>query len=356
MGEISIGVARDGRSVVTGLPTGLLDFQEGVAAMLRRTLLSASVTGAGLCASVVFAQGRSWPNRPIRVVVPYAPGGATDAMARLAAQKLQEKLGVTVVVDNRAGANGTIGADLVRQAAPDGYTLLGSDATHPTSRLVMRNVPYDPVADFVLIARTARAPVLLSIDPRLPVRSIEEMVAAVRAAPDRWTFAVSSMGAPATMASIEFNRRFGTQMELVLYRGAAPAVADVVGGSVPAIFAVIPSVLPLVRSGQLRALAIAATERSPLAPDILPTGELGLPDFEFNSWYGVWGPRGLPTDIAEQLNRALTESMAEPDMVRQLASMGFEPVVQSVADAQRFIEADLIRNAALLRSANFEPQ
>jgi tripartite-type tricarboxylate transporter receptor subunit TctC len=324
--------------------------------MARRRLLLLAAAGAALPAPALHAQGRPWPSRAIRIVVPYAPGGATDAMARLAALKLQERLGVSVVVDNRAGANGTIGTDLVRQAPADGYTLLGSDATHPTSRLVMRNVPYDPVADFVLLARTARAPVLLSIDPRLPVRSIEEMVAAVRAAPQRWSFAISSMGAPATMASIEFNRRFATQLELVLYRGAAPAVADVVGGSVPAIFAVIPSVLPLVRSGQLRALAIAASARSPLAPDIAPMAELGLADFEFSSWYGVWAPRGLPAEIAEQLNRALSEAMAEPEMVRHLAGLGFEPVRQTVAEAQRFIEADLLRNAALLRSANFEPQ
>lgn len=323
--------------------------------MRRRQLLSVAA-GAAVMAPAIQAQGQSWPSRPIRLVVPYAPGGATDAMARLAATKLQEKLGVSVVVDNRAGANGTLGSNLVRQAPADGYTLLGSDATHPTSRLVMRNVPYDPVADFVLLARTARAPVLLSIDPRLPVHSVDEMVAAIRAAPERWSFAISSMGAPATMASIEFNRRFGTQLELVLYRGAAPAVADVVGGSVPAIFAVVPSVLPLVRSGQLRALAIASAERSPLAPDILPAAELGLRDFEFSSWYGVWAPRGLPTEIAEQLNRTLSEAMAEPETVRHLAGLGFEPVRQSVAEAQRFIEADVLRNAALLRSANFEPQ
>lgn len=324
--------------------------------MLRRSLLIASLAAPLLRASRVQGQPAAWPARPIRMVVPYAPGGATDAMARLAAQKLQEKLGTTLVVENRAGANGTIGADFVRQAAPDGYTLLGSDATHPMSRLVMRNVPFDPLADFTLLARTAQAPVLLAVNARLPVRTLEDLVAAARSAPERWSFAISSMGAPATMASIEFNRRFDTQLELVTYRGAAPAVADVVSGSIPAIFAVVPSILPLIRSGDLRALAICADEPSPLAPEIAPTAALGVPGFAFSSWYGVWGPRGLPTEIAERLNRALSEAVAEPDTLQQLARLGFEPVRQSLAEARRFIEQDTQRNAELLRIAKFEPQ
>lgn len=318
----------------------------------RRGMLAA---GAVVAAPSVRAQG-AWPARPIRMIVPYTPGAATDAMARLAAQKLGERLGVTVVVENRPGANGAIGSQAVLQAPADGYTIMGSASIHPMARHVMRNAPYDPVADFVPLARTARGPLVLVMNPRLPQATIPAVVEAAKADPRRWSFATSSLGAAGHLASIEFNRVTGAGIEIVGYRGSAPALTDVAAGNAQLMFDPVLATLPMVRGGQLRALGIATAGRTAVAPDTPTLAEAGLPGFEFYSWYGVWGPRAMPREIAERINRALVAGLAEPEVVARLTGLGFEPVSESVEEAERFILADVARNAALLRLANFQPE
>jgi tripartite-type tricarboxylate transporter receptor subunit TctC len=320
----------------------------------RRAILAAA--GSALAAPAVRAQTAAWPSRTIRMIVPYTPGAATDAMARLAAQKLQERLGVTVVVENRAGANGAIGSQAVLQAPPDGYTILGSASIHPMARHVMRNAPYDPVADFIPLARTARGPLVLVSNPRLPQTTIPEVVAAAKQEPARWSIATSSLGSAGHLASIEFNRATGAGLEIVGYRGSAPALTDVAAGNVQLMFDPVLATLPMVRSGQLRGLGIATRQRTTLAPDLPTLSEAGLPDFEFYSWYGVWGPRAMPVEIAHRINAALVAGLQEPEVVQRLTTLGFEPVAETVEEAQRFIEADVARNAELLRIANFRPE
>ncbi len=313
------------------------------------------LVGAMLAAPSVRAQG-TWPSRPIRMIVPYTPGAATDAMARLAAQKLGERLGVAVVVENRAGANGAIGSQAVLQAAPDGYTIMGSASIHPMARYVMRNAPYDPIADFIPLARTARGPLVLVMDPRRPQNTIAAVVEAAKNDPRNWSFATSSLGAAGHLASIEFNRITGANIEIVGYRGSAPALTDVAAGNAQLMFDPVLATLPMVRSGQLRGLGIATAARTPVAPDTPTLAEAGLPGFEFYSWYGVWGPRAMPLDIAERINRAIVAGLAEPEVVARLTGLGFEPVSETLAEADRFIAADVARNAALLRLANFQPE
>lgn len=313
------------------------------------------LVGAMLAAPSVRAQG-TWPSRPIRMIVPYTPGAATDAMARLAAQKLGERLGVAVVVENRAGANGAIGSQAVLQAAPDGYTIMGSASIHPMARYVMRNAPYDPIADFIPLARTARGPLVLVMDPRRPQNTIAAVVEAAKNDPRNWIFATSSLGAAGHLASIEFNRITGANIEIVGYRGSAPALTDVAAGNAQLMFDPVLATLPMVRSGQLRGLGIATAARTPVAPDTPTLAEAGLPGFEFYSWYGVWGPRAMPLDIAERINRAIVAGLAEPEVVARLTGLGFEPVSETLAEADRFIAADVARNAALLRLANFQPE
>ncbi len=322
----------------------------------RRGILAAGggLVGTSLAAPRVSAQ--AWPARAIRMIVPYTPGAATDAMARLAAQKLQEKLGVTVVVENRAGANGAIGSQAVLQAAPDGYTILASASIHPMARHVMKAAPYDPVTDFIPLARTARGPLVLVMNAALPQRTIPEVVAAAKADPRRWTFATSSLGAAGHLATIEFNRLTGAAIEIVGYRGSAPALTDVAAGNAQLMFDPVLSTLPMVRGGQLRGLAIATKQRTPLAPELPTAAEAGLPDFEFYSWYGVWGHRSMPREIADRINTALVDGLREPEVVQRLTGLGFEPVAETVAQAEAFIAADVARNAELLRIANFEPQ
>jgi tripartite-type tricarboxylate transporter receptor subunit TctC len=321
--------------------------------MRRRHLLGG--TAGALLAAPAQAQG-GFPARPIRMIVPYPPGGATDAMSRLAAQKIQEKLGVTVVVENRSGANGQVGSQAVLAAGADGYTILGSASIHVMARSVMRNVPYDPVADFVPLARTARGPLVLVMSPQRPQRTIPEVVAAAKAEPARWSFATSSLGAAGHLGTIEFNRVTGSNIEIVGYRGTAPALTDVAAGNAHLMFDPVLATLPMVRGGQLRGLGIATAARTPLAPDLPTMAEAGLPGFEFYSWYGIWAPRGVPPEIVARFNAALVEGMRETAVAQRLTGLGFEAVAESVAEVERFIAADVARNTDLLRLANFQPE
>lgn len=319
----------------------------------RRSILAGA--GGLALAAPSLAQG-PWPDRPIRMVVPYTPGAATDAMARLAAQKLTEKLGVTVVVENRAGGNGAIGSQAVLQAPADGYTILGSASIHPMARYVMQAAPYDPVKDFIPVARTARGPLVLVMSPNLPQRTIPEIVEAAKREPNKWSFATSSLGAAGHLGTIEFNRRTGANIEIVGYRGSAPALTDVAAGNAQLMFDPALATLPLIRGGRLHGLGIATATRTSLAPDLPTLAEAGLPGFEFYSWYGVWAARSVPRALVERMNAALNEGFAEPEIVQRLHDQGFEPVRETVAEAESFIAAEVEQNAALLRLANFQPQ
>jgi len=290
------------------------------------------------------------------MIVPYTPGAATDAMSRLAAQKIQEKLGATVIVDNRAGANGTIGGQAVLQAPADGYTIMGSASIHVMARHVMRSAPYDPVGDFVGIARTARGPLVLVMDPRRAEATIPAVVDAAKRDSRHWSFATSSLGSAGHLGTIEFNRVTGAGIEIVGYRGSAPALTDVAAGNAQLMFDPALATLPMVRSGQLRGLGIASPRRTPLAPDLPTMSEAGLPGFEFYSWYGVWGPRGMPGEIVARMNAAIVEGMREPAVVERLTNLGFEPVAESAAEFAAFIQRDVATNAELLRIANFQPE
>lgn len=321
---------------------------------IRRRAFVAGAGGLALAAPSL-AQG-TWPDRPIRMIVPYTPGAATDAMARLAAQKLTEKLGVTVVVENRAGGNGAIGSQAVLQAPADGYTILGSASIHPMAQHVMQAAPYDPVKDFIPVARTARGPLVLVMAPNLPQRTIPEIVEAAKREPNRWSFATSSLGAAGHLGTIEFNRRTGANIEIVGYRGSAPALTDVAAGNAQLMFDPALATLPLIRGGRLRGLGIATAARTSLAPDLPTLAEAGLPGFEFYSWYGIWAARGVPRALVERMNAAINEGFADPATVQRLHDQGFEPVKETVAEAERFIAAEVEQNAALLRLANFQPQ
>ena len=282
----------------------------------RRLVLAAAP--ALLAAPAVRAQSGQagaqapWPGRPIRMVVPYTPGAATDALARLAAQKIGERLGVPVVVENRAGGNGSIGSQAVLQAPADGHTILGSASVHPMARQVMKAAPYDPVADFVPIARSARGPLVLVMDPARPQRTIAEVVEAARREPSRWSFAVSSLGAAGHLSAIEFNRVTGSNIEIVGYRGTAPALSDVAAGNAQLMFDAALAILPMVRGGQLRGLGIATPARTDLAPDLPTLAQAALPGFEFYSWYGVWGPRALPLPSSPACTRPWRAACASP--------------------------------------------
>jgi tripartite-type tricarboxylate transporter receptor subunit TctC len=303
------------------------------------------------------AAAQEWPARTIRVIVPYPAGGPADFMGRLAAQKLQEKLGVTVVLENRSGASGTIGAEAVRQAAPDGYTFLAAPSVHVLGRQVVKAVPYDPVGDFTPIARYGEGPLVVLANPAaVEGKTIADALPAIRKKPDDFRFGLSALGAANHLAVLEFNKLTNLGLQIIPYRGSAPALTDLVSGQVQLMIDPIITALPLVQGGQLRALAVASTRRSSVLPDVPTAAESGLAGLEFSSWYGFWGPKNLPPNIVARVNAVLTEGMQEPAVIEKLKGLGFEPVAGTPEEFSRFIANDLARNSALLGAISYQPQ
>ena len=303
------------------------------------------------------AAAQDWPSRTIRVVVPYPAGGPADIMGRLAAQKLQEKLGVAVIVENRTGASGTIGAESVRQSPPDGYTLLAAPSVFVLARQVVRAAPYDPVSDFTPIARYGEGPLLVLANPSaVQGKTIAEALAEIRAKPNDFRFGLSALGAANHLAVLEFNRLAGLDLQIIPYRGSAPALTDLLSGQVQLMIDPIIAALPLVQSGKLRALAVTSARRSSAIPELPTAAESGMPGLEISSWYGLWGPKDMPKEIVARLNAALSEAMREPAVIERLTTFGFEPVVSTPDEFARFIQADVERSSALLRAINYQPQ
>jgi tripartite-type tricarboxylate transporter receptor subunit TctC len=326
--------------------------------MHRRSIVALILAafGTGLCSTTTMAEVGGYPNRMIRMVVPFAPGGGVDTFGRLVAEKLRNRHGVTMVVENRSGGNGTVGGNAVRQAAPDGYTILFSASTHILAKQVMRDPPYDPVADFTPVARVGLAPLLLVMSSKMPQTSIGEIVADARKNPGQWTFGISSLGSAGHLATVAFNQIAGLNLTIAPYRGTAPALNDVAGGHIQLMLDPILALLPMARGGKVKAVAITTDNRSSLAPDIPTTAESGMPGLNFGSWYGVWGPRNLPNDVTAWLNASIGEAVKELSAEGRLTSLGIEPVAETPEEFARFIESDLKRSTDLLRAANFQPE
>jgi tripartite-type tricarboxylate transporter receptor subunit TctC len=321
----------------------------------RRDFVTSALASLAIGNASAFAQSEHYPTRVVRLVVPFQPGGGVDVFARVLAEKLTEQKGITVTIENRAGANGTLGATLVQHSAPDGYTLLFSAATHVMARQVMLNVPFDPVTDFRPIARVGTAPMLLVMSPDLAPKTISEVVTEARRQPERWTFAASALGSPGHIATIAFNKLAGLNLVITAYRGTAPGLSDVAAGHVQLMIDPMIALLPMARGGEVKALAITAASRSALAPDIPTAAESGMPGLEFASWYGVWGPRDLPSDIVHWLNAAANAATRDLANSGRLAKLGIEPVAETPEEFARFITIEVARCGELLRSANFKP-
>jgi tripartite-type tricarboxylate transporter receptor subunit TctC len=335
------------------------NIQEGPI-MHRRTLLKAAAGAAVLGvikAPAVHAQG-TWPQpgRTVKVIVPWPAGAANDALGRLLAQKLQERFGASTVVENRTGGAGLIGTNAVIQAEPDGYTLLASAFNTAVMPLVIKGATFDPQVDLEVMARTAVAPLVCVMSASRPQKTIGEMLAAAKANPREWLFAISSLGSAGHLATIEFARRTGVAFDLVPYRGTAPALTDIMGGNVQLLIDPAFALLPAARDGtRARALAIASTARSRLAPDLPTMSESGLPGFAFNSWYGIWAPKGTPREISEKVNALIQETMRDPAVVEKLTTTLLEPVAESIDESKKFIASEITRATELLKLVNFQP-
>ncbi|MEA2873277.1 MAG: hypothetical protein QOH67_3253 [Hyphomicrobiales bacterium] len=322
--------------------------------MKRRTFL---LSGAAALAAPAIRAQSAWPHgQPIRVIVPFPAGAANDAMGRLAAQRLQDKFGTTVVVENRAGGSASIGTTAVLNAAPDGYTLLASAFNHIILNHAVKGVSFDPQADFETIGRTARAPLLMVMAPKMPQQTIAEVIAAAKAAPNDWTVAIPALGAPSHLATVDFMSRTGLTIATSPYRGTAPALTDVMGGHVQLLIDASFALIPIARDGKVKTLGITTKERSALAPDIPTIAEQGLDGYDFQSWYGLWAPKGTPREICERINALMRETMAEPAIVQRLNTSLLEPVVETSEQSKAFIAAEVPKHVALLKKAGFEAQ
>jgi tripartite-type tricarboxylate transporter receptor subunit TctC len=323
----------------------------------RREFIISALAAAGASVDPVacFAEDATYPARPIHIIVPYAPGGGVDVFARLVAEQLKEKRGITIVVENRPGANGAIGGQVVQHSEPDGYTLLCSAATHVLAKQVMRNAPYDPVTDFAPIARLCEVPMLLVMSPKLPQKNITEVLADARQNPERWIFGVSSLGAPGHIATVAFNKLAGLNLTVASYRGTAPALTDVAAGHIQLMIDPVLVLLPMARGGNVKPLAVTAAKRIALAPDIPVASESGMPGLEFASWYGLWGPKNLPVGLVTWLNAAFNEATQDLAASGRLSELGIIPVKETPDQFARFVVKDVKRNGDLLRSAHFEP-
>ena len=320
----------------------------------RRSWLYAGLTLPLLGRS---APAQSFPeNRPIRWVVPFPPGGQTDSTARLTAQGLATALPANIVVDNRVGGQGTVGSDQVRQSPPDGHTLLCSASIFALGRHVLKGTRYDPQADFQPVARVGEAPLLFLAANSVPANTLAELIASARREPQRYSFALSSLGSAGHLAAIEFNRLAGVDISMVPYRGAAAALNDVISDSVQLYIDAGVAALQHVRAGRMKVLAITTAERSPLARDVPTAAESGMPGLVFNSWYGVWAPRGLPPAILDKLADGLQRTVASEEVHRQFIAVGTLPVFEGPAAFAAFMARDIERNVALLRAAKFEPE
>jgi tripartite-type tricarboxylate transporter receptor subunit TctC len=322
----------------------------------RRDVLRGAFAAAAAVLAPRVVRAQAFPNRTIRIVVPVAAGGGVDTFARLIAAKVKTQRDVSFVVENRTGGNSTIGGLDVLRAAPDGYTVLFHASTHNVARLVLKNPPYDPIADFTPIALAGLAPLVHIVANNRPQQTLKDIIASAKAAPEQWSFATAQLGAPGHLAAVAFNQYAGTNVPIIPYRGTAPAANDVVGGHVPMMIEAVLALLPMVRAGSVRAMAVTGVKRSSLAPEIATMAEVGLPQLDFGAWWAMWGPPNLSADLTRTINGWVNDAVKELAGEGRLAALGIEPAAETPEHFARFLVTDRDRSAALLKAANFHPE
>jgi len=320
--------------------------------VLRSALLALGF--ACSLATPLAALADSYPERPIKFVVPYPPGGGTDVVARIVQPRLQAVLGQSIVIENKGGAGGSLGTDIVSKAAPDGYTVLFTLSSHTINPAIFPKLPYDTLKDFEPVGTVASLPQLLAANPGVPVRSVADVVAQAKAAPDKFSFASVGNGSPGHLAGELMVIRTGAQMVHIPYRGGGPAVTDVIGGQVPLLWVSIPAAAQQVKAGKLRALAVSTLKRSPAFPDVPTMQEAGVADFEVDSWYAMLVPAKTPRAIIDKLNKALNTVLAEPAIRTQLLEQGADAVGGTPEALGKVIAAELPKWAKLAKDANIK--
>ena len=307
--------------------------------------------GAG-CAFVMISgalPAQGYPAKAIRVVVPYAPGGATDLTARLVGQKMQEAMKQNVLVDNRPGAGGVIGTDIVAKAAPDGYTVLIAVPAEIAILPHLQKMPYDVARDLAPVSLAAVTPLILVVHPSLPVRSVKDLIAFARARPGQLSYASAGTGGVQHLSGELLKISMKLDMAHVPYKGAGPVMPDLIGGHVPMFFSGMPPAMPHVKAGKLRALAVTTTRRSPAAPDVPTMAEAGVPGFDISNWFAYFVPSGTQAEVISRLNSEVNRGLKQPDVREKLASVGAETVGTSPEELAKFVRSESEKFARLVK-------
>lgn len=311
----------------------------------RRALFAGLLACAGLAHA-------AYPERPVTLVAPFPPGGAADVLSRLLAKKLEEQLGGPVIVENRPGAGTAIGATAVAKAKPDGHTLLiSSNSTFTLNPALQPTLPYDPVKDFEPIGLVGSVPLTLLVNAAVPVNEVQQLIAAVKAQPDKFVYGSFGNGTVSNFAGAMFNAAAGVKMTHVPYRGSAPLMNDLLGGQIPVSFDTVVAAAPQLKGGKVKVLAVTSARRSALLPDVPTLAESGLPGFEMSSWIAVVAPRGLPADVKTRLGKAFATIMASSDTQERMKAAGFEPTWNPLPDWAGFVNSDIARMKAVAERA-----
>jgi len=317
---------------------------------MSRSLVFAAALAASLIPAAVL--GQAYPSKPIRLIVPFAAGGGNDNVARLVGKRLSDSLGQQLVIDNRPGAGGVLGAELAAKAAPDGYTLfLGGVASHAVNPNLNDRLSYDPIRDFAPVVLLASAPLVLVVHPSVPADSVKAFVALARSKPGQLNYASNGNGSSSHLAAVMFDSMTGVDMVHVPYKGLSPALADLLSGRVQVMFSSVVAILPHIKAEKLRGLAVTGSRRLPSMPNLPTIAESGLPGYEASSWYGVLAPAGTPREIVARLNSELVKVLDQPEVRGSLLAEGAEPIGGTPEQFAAHIRSEKERLGKLIREA-----
>lgn len=302
------------------------------------------VVAIALLLSAADVPAQAYPSRSVRIIVPFPAGGGADFMGRAIGQKLGEALGQSFVIDNRAGAAGVIGTELVAKAAPDGYTLLlGTTGTHATNPAVLANLPYDSVKDFAPVSIFSNAPFILCVHPSLPVKNVRELIAFAKTHPNELTYGSAGIGSSTHLGFELFALTAGIEIRHIPYKGLPLAMIDLVAGNTTMVFDAIPSAMPLIKSGRARVLAVGSPQRSSAAPEVPTVAESGLPGYEIGSWYGLFAPAATPKDVVQRLSAETIKALTAADLRARFVNLGADPISLSAEESAALLARELER-------------
>ena len=309
---------------------------------LSRTVVFGGLVAVMLCAQAtsVAQTASAFPNQPIRMVVPYPPGGPTDITARVVAAEMSKTIGQNIVIDNRPGASGMIGSEMVTKSTPDGYTVLANASIHVINPSVYPDMRFDAIKDFTPITQLAQVPLVLVVPANSPIKSVKDLVEYAKANPGKVNFGSAGSASAQHLAGESFKIAAGIQMQHIPYKGSAPALTDLAGGQLQLMFDSMPSATPMINSGKLRAIAVTTTTRAKARPDLPTIAESGFPGFDISTWYAYWAPKGTPADVVEKLAASAAQALKNPEVIAKYEAMGAEPVGSTPAQFAAYVESE----------------